>query len=189
MNSNHPHPLEPFLTPVNKAGIPNANCFFPTLLTDFPPLPTPKLAKLYWILHTIDVNYSHTLNGTTFIRRFSINTPSPPRQRIISPPTFSHRELSPEETEIFFSLDFKMVSQPSPPSLKFAPSFTFQEKDDLPTFILTSSPSEYLYPISQKTAYFDGTPLPIFLYSTDPSPPGSINFFTFQTHFYAYPNH
>lgn len=144
----------PFITPVNRAGIPLSNCYFKAISSSNSPLAPVKrqrLAKWYWNLHTIEINYAFTINEKLFKRNFSVHPighPLPPKQRIASPVIFDFRKISNENTEIIFSIDFGKINEigsnktsntnASNEDFLYAPFFSFQEKDDMNTFLLSS---------------------------------------------------
>lgn len=82
--------LEPFITPVNQAGLPISWETHPLVGNENITRLSPKeIAKLYWMLRSVRIEYIYSIGPYRHVRTLLLETQTTPKERILGPAEFN----------------------------------------------------------------------------------------------------
>lgn len=176
------HPFEIFVYSVNKSGLPITQCLSSPVGTPaIQGLKAQEVAKIYWMLRSIKINYSYRINNQEFHRKHVLETPITPKERVYWTPVFS-KSSSENHVDCFINLDlnhFVDLSQET-----YGLEWSLNESDH--DFRYTLSTNLELDGKILDVFHFDflGQPQTCTLYAFDSNTFGSIQDFNFSLDFF-----
>ncbi|MGF1485421.1 MAG: hypothetical protein ACFBZ8_13775 [Opitutales bacterium] len=135
-------PIEPFLVPVNAAGLPLDFCpVAPDGRATLSGFTAEALARHYWLLERVDVAYAYTVNGQSVVRNWSmISEPVPGAERLCVRPRLRYDNALPDDPVNFVITARLEVGSPQlsvPFDETYAIVFGLVESDFGPDVILS----------------------------------------------------
>ena len=103
--------FEKFLCRVTSAGVPHYlpmnSAISTVILQDVDPA---NICKVFWLLKSLQMSYTYTLNNFTANRSFTASTTKPPQKRIIAPAIIYHNDSDHNTcTDYHGFLDFSKI--------------------------------------------------------------------------------
>ena len=166
-----------FLCRVSFAGVPhtlehsdnisNANLY---------PISPEKLCQMYWLLSSLNIEYSYSINGVNVNRSFSVSSEIIPKNRLVSPAVFYKSEYDPLfQTSYVANLDFSKIYFNANNLRNLGLSFSLSEADSFGLFWLGLEKKHGMSVVSRNFS-FVGNPMTAYLcYS--PSLVSAANFY------------
>jgi hypothetical protein len=96
------------------------------------PLPASHVCRLYWMLSSLSVAYSYSVNGVAVSRNFNVSSVVSPRDRLLAPATFYGTKYFPATgTSCMLELRLDVAYFNPSDSSEIGLAMTFEEADSL----------------------------------------------------------
>lgn len=178
---------ESFITPVSAAGLPKNFCHNKALGDEsIHGLSTRELAKAFWTLEALTIDYAFTVNGVRTERRYRLDTDLEPIDRIGGGPLFAYQEHH-SDRDVLAYLDLRDPREA--PDGSFSLDFEVLEADFAPTFMFTLNPEIPLPELRCVHAYpfpFIGNTFYSQLYLVGHHQSGHIDHFSIQPEWFVF---
>jgi hypothetical protein len=127
-----------FLCRVSFAGVPHTLEHINRISdANLYPISPEKLCQMYWLLSSLNIEYSYSINGVNVNRSFSVSSGIIPKNRLISPAVFYKSEYDPLfQTSYSANLDFLKIYFNANNLRNLGLSFSLSEADSFGLFWL-----------------------------------------------------
>lgn len=177
---------QPFGYPVNDAGLPRDWCTIdPTENENITNLKAYDIAKTYWLLESLSVNYAYSINGIRRERNLLLQSNVEPIYRIEQNPRFYHISTDSNNINTLVELDLSSTSHSSTKEGLFNLTFRIEERDDEQLFTLTCSDVFSQRLITSHNFTFMNRNLTLKLWTVSTKWTGSIEYFTVTPEYYT----
>lgn len=175
-----------FSYPVTEAGLPRDWCTVPpTGNENLLHLSAQEIATTFWLLDSIHIGFSYTINNISKSRFVTLHSEVPPYLRIAEDPIFQYYFQS-EDLECHTSLELQSIAQPEPFNGTYHLRFSLFERDINQLYTLTCDmlPNHHL--LDQKPFSLFNRPLALNLLTISSHWQGTIHYITLTTKYHTF---
>lgn len=176
---------KPFGYPVTECGLPRDWCtVLPSGKENILDLSPQEVAKIYWLLESIHVDYAYSINGLRRQRNAVLNTHVEPANRIALDPVFYYDFFEENGMECSIELKLDAIGQPENFKGTLDIQLAVKEHDEHRRFILTCEDLQNYKLLAKHHFEFLDRPLSINLWTISTQWNGSIEYFRIRPEYY-----
>jgi hypothetical protein len=176
-----------FLTRVSFAGVPHTLPHSDDIsqATLFP-ITAQVVCQLYWLLSSLNVAYSYSVNGTQVSRNFSATSSIIPKNRLIAPATFYETAYDPSvQTSYVVELHLETVYFDGSNKSQLGLKMTIEESDSFNLIKLCLQPISGMGSVSRSFTFMDKTLTAYLNYNSSMITSATLTSFSLTPQFFS----